>query len=204
MTCAFPAIATNTFLYFVTCFLVPFKVGGVLSQSIRKTLRSDPSQGFESGITVSKLLRVHCDGDLRKEIKSRCFFYRNSSLVRSGIITIDTPYTMPYSDLGDSCCELDHMVLDYVAGLHTELNEIMDSARCYRPNVKMDSVILPKPMKDLVLQSAENFEVFRRLRKEVSTSRTFFQSISVIFCQWFFFPTFVRLASLIAGSKTMN
>lgn len=143
-------------------------MGAVLSQSIRKTLRSDPSQAYESGITVSKLLRVHCDGDLKKEIDSRCFFYRNSNLVRSGIITIDVPYNMPYSDLGDSCCELDHMVLDYVAGLHTELSEIMDSARCYRPNIDMDSVILPKNMKDLVLQSAENFDVFRRLRKEVT------------------------------------
>ena len=137
-----------------------------MSQSIRKTLRSDPS-AYRSGITVAKLLRVHCDGDLGEEIKARSFFYRNATLIRSGIVTIDVPYDMPYSDLGDFCCELDRMVLDYVAGLHTELNEIMDSARCYIPNVDMNSVILPQRIKDLVLQRAENFEVFRRLRKEV-------------------------------------
>lgn len=130
-------------------------------------MRSDPSLSYEASITVGKLLRVHCDGDLRKEITSRSFFYRNATLIRSGIVTIDVPYNMPYSDLGDFCCELDHMVLDYVAGLHTELDEIMDSARCYSPKVDMDSVILPEKMKDLVLQRAENFDVFRRLRKEV-------------------------------------
>lgn len=88
-------------------------------------------------------------------------------MIRSGIITIDVPYNMSFSDLGDFCCELDHMVLDYVAGLHTELDEIMDSARCYSPKVDMDSVVLPKKMKDLVLQRAENFDIFRKLRKEV-------------------------------------
>lgn len=139
----------------------------MLSQSIRKTLRSDPSLGYEAGITVGKLLRVHCDGDLRKEIRSRSYFYRNATLIRSGIVTIDVPYNMSYSDLGDFCCELDHMVLDYVAGLHTELEEIMDSARCYTPKIDMDSVILPEKMKELVLQRAENFDIFRRLRKEV-------------------------------------
>lgn len=155
-------------------------VGAVLSQSIRKTLRSDPSLAYEAGITVGKLLRVHCDGDLRKEIKSRCFFYRNATLIRSGIVTIDVPYNMSYSDLGDFCCELDHMVLDYVAGLQTKLEEIMDSARCYTPKVDMDSVILPKKMKDLVLQRAENFDIFRRLRKEV---RFFFLLLRVfVFC----------------------
>eukprot|EP00177_Eucheuma_denticulatum_P008630 GFKZ01015705.1.p1 GENE.GFKZ01015705.1~~GFKZ01015705.1.p1 ORF type:complete len:1234 (-),score=182.58 GFKZ01015705.1:566-4000(-) len=142
-------------------------VGSVLSQSVRKTLRSDPSSAYETGITVAKLLRVHCGGDLRDEIKSRSYFYRNATLIRSGIVTIDVPYNMPFSDLGDFCCELDHMVLDYVAGLQTELDEIMDSARCYSPKVDMESVILPKKMKDLVLQRTEHFEIFRRLRKEV-------------------------------------
>ncbi|CAN8066878.1 unnamed protein product, partial [Agarophyton chilense] len=142
-------------------------VGAVLSQSIRKTLRSDPSANYDTGITVSKLLRLHCGGELREEIKSRCYFYRNATLIRSGIVTIDVPYNMTYSDLGDFCCELDHMVLDYVAGLTTELDEIMDSARCYSPKIDMESVILPKKMKDLVLQRVENFEVFRRLRREV-------------------------------------
>ncbi|KAI0561190.1 AAA+ ATPase [Gracilaria domingensis] len=142
-------------------------VGAVLSQSIRKTLRSDPSANYDTGITVSKLLRLHCGGELREEIKSRSYFYRNATLIRSGIVTIDVPYNMTYSDLGDFCCELDHMVLDYVAGLSTELDEIMDSARCYSPKIDMESVILPKKMKELVLQRVENFEVFRRLRKEV-------------------------------------
>eukprot|EP00178_Gracilaria_changii_P000008 TRINITY_DN0_c1_g2_i3.p1 TRINITY_DN0_c1_g2~~TRINITY_DN0_c1_g2_i3.p1 ORF type:complete len:696 (+),score=115.22 TRINITY_DN0_c1_g2_i3:123-2210(+) len=142
-------------------------VGAVLSQSIRKTLRSDPSANYDTGITVSKLLRLHCGGELREEIKSRSYFYRNATLIRSGIVTIDVPYNMTYSDLGDFCCELDHMVLDYVAGLSTELDEIMDSARCYSPKIDMESVILPKKMKELVLQRVENFEVFRRLRREV-------------------------------------
>lgn len=88
-------------------------VGAVLSQSIRKTLRSDPSLSYDAGITVGKLLRMHCDGDLRKEIRSRSYFYRNAMLIRSGIVSIDVPYNMSYSDLGDFCCELDHLVVSF-------------------------------------------------------------------------------------------
>lgn len=140
-------------------------VGATLSQPVRKALRADPSSRYD-GICVSKLLRIHCNGELKEEVAARFHFYRRGRLVRSGIITIDQPYGL-LGDLGECIVELDHMVLDYVAGLQTEIDELMDSARCYTPNVSMDSVVLPKEMKDMVLKQAENFELFRKLRKAV-------------------------------------
>lgn len=139
-------------------------VGATLSQPVRKALRADPSSRYD-GVSVSKLLRVHCAGELKEEIEARFHFYKRGRLVRSGCITVEAPYGL--ADLGESLCDLDHMVLDYVAGLKTEIDELMDSARCYSPKVEMDSVVLPKQMKDLVLRQAENFELFRKLRKDV-------------------------------------
>lgn len=139
-------------------------VGATLSQPVRKALRADPSSRYD-GVSVSKLLRIHCGGELREEIAARFHFYKRGRLVRSGCITVESPYGL--ADLGESLCDLDHMVLDYVAGLKTEIDELMDSARCYTPKTTMDSVVLPMHMKDLVLRQAENFELFRKLRKDV-------------------------------------
>lgn len=139
-------------------------VGATLSQPVRKALRADPSSRYD-GVSVSKLLRIHCGGELREEIAARFHFYKRGRLVRSGCITVESPYGL--ADLGESLCDLDHMVLDYVAGLKTEIDELMDSARCYTPKTTMDSVVLPMHMKSLVLRQAENFELFRKLRKDV-------------------------------------
>jgi SpoVK/Ycf46/Vps4 family AAA+-type ATPase len=139
-------------------------VGATLSQPVRKALRADPSSRYD-GVSVSKLLRIHCGGELKEEIAARFHFYKRGRLVRSGCITVEAPYGL--ADLGESLCDLDHMVLDYVAGLKTEIDELMDSARCYTPKVTMDAVVLPKQMKELVLRQAENFELFRKLRKDV-------------------------------------
>ena len=149
-------------------FACEYVVGSVLSQSVRKALRRDASQDYSTEVTVAKLLRVHCGEDLKEEIQSRFHFYRKAALVRSGIIKINVPpYDISFSDLGEYSCELDHMVLDYVAGLETELSEIMDNARCFLPQVSLDSVVLPEKVKEQVLQRVENFEVFRKMRKEL-------------------------------------
>lgn len=139
----------------------------MLSQPVRKALRWDPASQFRSGVAVAKLLRIHCDGDLRREVEARPYFYRRATLVRSGIVSINVAFDKAFSDLGEFSCELDHMVLDYIAGLQTELSEIMESAQCYTPKVDMGSVVLPDKLKQLVLRRAENFEVFRRIRREV-------------------------------------
>lgn len=145
-------------------FVILTLVGATLSQPVRKALRADPSSRYD-GVSVSKLLRIHCGGELKEEIASRFHFYKRGRLVRSGCITVEAPYGL--ADLGESLCDLDHMVLDYVAGLKTEISELMDSARCYLPKVSMDAVVLPKAMKDLVLRQTENFELFRKMRKAV-------------------------------------
>jgi hypothetical protein len=140
-------------------------VGSTLSQPVRKALRADPTTRYD-GISVSKLLRIHCNGDLTEEVAARFHFYRRGRLIRSGIISVDTPYGI-LGDLGECIVDLDHMVLDYVAGLQTEIDELMDSARFYTPKVSMDSVVLPKDMKNLVIRQAESFELFRKVRKAV-------------------------------------
>jgi len=63
--------------------------------------------------------------------------------------------------------ELDRRMLDYVVGLDTELEEMLDSASCYQSTVRLDSVVLPDQTKKLVLNTVENFEKFKELREKM-------------------------------------
>ena len=118
-------------------------------------------------LLVSSIIGALCDGDLEKEIAVRPNFYKNSRLVSSGLITLHTHSSSDSTDIGEYACVLDRMAFDYIVGLQTELTEIIESARCYTPEVDMETVILPEKMKRLAVQRVENFELFRKLRKEM-------------------------------------
>lgn len=42
------------------------------------------------------------------------FFYRNAIFILSGIVWLDVPHIMSYSDLGDFCGERDHLVVSFM------------------------------------------------------------------------------------------
>jgi hypothetical protein len=144
-------------------------IGIALSQPVRKALRADPQARYEA-MNVAKLLRILCGGELKDEVAARFHFYKRGRLVRSGIINVEAPYSL-LVDLGECAVDLDHLIMDYCVGLRTEVDELMDSARCYTPKVSMDTVVLPTDMKELLLRQAENYELFRKLRKEVVRPR---------------------------------
>lgn len=86
----------------------------------------------------------------------------------SGVIFVHKEVMGPGTqDLGDLSCSLDRMLFDYFVGLETEMSEVMASAKCYSPEVSMETVILPQKLKQLVVERTENFEVFRKLRKKL-------------------------------------
>ena len=65
-------------------------VGSVISQDVRKAMKSGSLQGFGGGgrgVDVGTLLGVHCD-TLEQQIKSRRYFYKMGKLVKSGVVTL--------------------------------------------------------------------------------------------------------------------
>uniref|UniRef100_A0A7S2S4Z9 AAA+ ATPase domain-containing protein n=1 Tax=Rhizochromulina marina TaxID=1034831 RepID=A0A7S2S4Z9_9STRA len=141
-------------------------VGAVISQEIRKASRGGAGGGGIGlhGMDVGVLLGTHCS-TLEEQIHARKYFYRNSAMIRTNIIRLsDRSYGG--SDLLDAIPEIDRRMLDYIAGLSTELQELVDGGTCYSPSVKLDQVVLPQRTKDLLLETVENVGQVRQLEQE--------------------------------------
>lgn len=86
---------------------------------------------------------LFCDG-LEEQIKARIYFYRNSQLVREGLIHVSDPPLLSRGNFLDSGVELDRRLLDYIVGLDTELNELVDGSVSESPaQSKTHNHILP-------------------------------------------------------------
>ena len=73
------------------------------------------------------LVGLFCEG-LEEQIKARVYFYRNSQLVREGLIHVSDPPLLSRGNFLDAGVELDRRLLDYIVGLDTELNELVDGS----------------------------------------------------------------------------
>ena len=67
----------------------------------------------------------------------------------------------------DRSVEVDRRMLDYIAGLDTEVQELVEGGTCYEPKVELEQVVLPMATKTLVLDTVENFARVKRLEKRV-------------------------------------
>lgn len=76
------------------------------------------------------LIGLFCEG-LEEQIKARVYFYRNSQLVREGLVHVSDPPLLSRGNFLDSGVELDRRLLDYIVGLDTELNELVDGSVSY-------------------------------------------------------------------------
>jgi len=110
--------------------------------------------GLPSGTVACYIERF--SHSLEDKMNSRKFFYKSSTMVEEGIITIsgvdfDT-------DLNQCRVELDRRMFDYIIGLDTEFSELVDGSHLYTPDVSLDDVILPKATKDRICDCVLNFE----------------------------------------------
>lgn len=54
--------------------------------------------------------------------------------------------------------ELDRRMLDFIAGLNTELSELVEGSNLYKSNISLNSVILPEAQKTLIINTVTSFE----------------------------------------------
>ncbi|KAJ5077735.1 atpase [Anaeramoeba ignava] len=116
------------------------------------------------GVPMATLLSHLCI-NLTEEIISRRYFYKTATLIKEGIVRMVSHY---YSeDPEDIYFSLDQRLLDYIAGLDTESDELLTGTSLYFSHVKVEQVILPENIKKLIMQSTENFTQFEMLRKRL-------------------------------------
>lgn len=63
--------------------------------------------------------------------------------------------------------EVDRRLLDYIVGLDTELSEIVDGSDLFYPKVSFSQVILPDETKNLILDTLQNFDTFKKVVKDI-------------------------------------
>lgn len=88
-------------------------------------------------------------------------------LVKEGIIRLaEPPFKKGGYDLSETQVEIDRRLMDYIVGLDTELNEIVDGSELFFPKVSLNQVVLPTENKTLIMDTIKNFDVFKKVVKE--------------------------------------
>ena len=117
-----------------------------------------------AGSLVGTLIDSFC-ATLEERMESRRFFYRSSTLIREGILSLSQ--TDFKTDLSMCKVDLDRRMLDFIVGLSTEFSEIVDGSHLYIPNVCLADVVLPKDTKkrvcDAVMHHDEVKNIFEKL-----------------------------------------
>jgi len=142
-------------------------IGSMLSQEIRKAGQIGRDDNLlTNSFQVGTLITTFCDS-LADKVRSRTYFYKNSKLVREGIIKIGDPPFRKKGDLHECTVEIDRKLLDYIVGLDTELSELIDGSDLYLPTVSFDQVILPEERKKLILDTIHNYDAYKSASKEL-------------------------------------
>jgi hypothetical protein len=88
---------------------------------------------------VKDILTVFLD-TFKDQVLARPYFYKSSRLVSKALIKIrPPPYTRGGGDLMDQQVELDRRMLDWIVGLDTEMNELVEGSHLYHPKVAKPS-----------------------------------------------------------------
>ncbi|XP_024517371.1 uncharacterized protein LOC112341471 isoform X1 [Selaginella moellendorffii] len=126
---------------------------------------SDYVQRGLSGLQVQDILTVYFNS-FKEQVLARTYFYKSSRLVSRGLIKLrNAVYNRARCDLMDQQVELDRRMLDWIVGLDTEMNELVDGSYLYTPKIPMDQVVLPEEQKNMLLKTVENFSKFKDFRK---------------------------------------
>ena len=128
------------------------------------------SQSFSDAITVKLILHAFCT-TFESQISHRRYFYRTSNLVKTGVVRMHMPLGAAAGgydpDLTSQVVVLDRRMLDWIVGLDTEINEVVEGTHLYTPAVDMASVVLPAEQKNSILRSVTSFTQFREYQKRV-------------------------------------
>ncbi|RLN06524.1 hypothetical protein BBJ28_00017066, partial [Nothophytophthora sp. Chile5] len=144
-------------------------IGKTISPVIKNLIDgvdTSPVQRMDESVIINQILSVFCD-TFQEQVAHRVFFYKSSRLLTRGLIKLHRGrWHSTAGDLVDQRVELDRRVLDWVVGLDTEMNELVEGSDLYSPKVQLDQVVLPEEHKSTILETVESYESFRRYRKK--------------------------------------
>uniref|UniRef100_M4C0F6 AAA+ ATPase domain-containing protein n=1 Tax=Hyaloperonospora arabidopsidis (strain Emoy2) TaxID=559515 RepID=M4C0F6_HYAAE len=144
-------------------------IGKTISPVIKNLIDgvdTSPVQRMDESVIINQILSIFCD-TFQEQVAHRVFFYKSSRLLTRGLVKLHRGrWHSTAGDLVDQRVELDRRVLDWVVGLDTEMNELVEGSDLYTPKVQLDQVVMPEEHKSTILETAESYESFRRYRKK--------------------------------------
>ena len=120
-------------------------------------------------IDVGQLLGMHCPNSLSEQMKLRSAFRKRSALVKNNLVRVSSTSgdSLAQGTLNDFVVEIDRRMLDFCAGLDTEISDLVDAASLITPEVEMDQVILPGPLKSTVIKAVETHDRSKAFREDI-------------------------------------
>ncbi|CAH0482292.1 unnamed protein product [Peronospora belbahrii] len=144
-------------------------IGKTISPVIKNLIDgvdTSPVQRMDESVIINQILSIFCD-TFQEQVAHRVFFYKSSRLLTRGLVKLHRGrWHSTAGDLVDQRVELDRRVLDWVVGLDTEMNELVEGSDLYTPKVQLDQVVLPEEHKSTILETVESYESFRQYRKK--------------------------------------
>ncbi|EEY59154.1 uncharacterized protein PITG_11625 [Phytophthora infestans T30-4] len=144
-------------------------IGKTISPVIKNLIDgvdTSPVQRMDESVIINQILSIFCE-TFQEQVAHRVFFYKSSRLLSRGLVKLHRGrWHSTAGDLVDQRVELDRRVLDWVVGLDTEMNELVEGSDLYTPKVQLDQVVLPEEHKSTILETVESYESFRRYRKK--------------------------------------
>ncbi|CCI46755.1 unnamed protein product [Albugo candida] len=158
-------------------------IGKTISPVIKNLIDgvdTSPVQRMDESIIINQILSVFCD-TFQEQVAHRVFFYKSSRLLAKGLVKLHRGrWHSTTGDLVDQRVELDRRVLDWVVGLDTEINELVEGSDLYNPKVTLEQVVLPDEHKTTILQTVESYENFRKYRKKYELEDSFTHSSGLV------------------------
>lgn len=91
---------------------------------------------------------------------------------------------MIVGDLTENKITLDRRILDWVVGLDSEINELVEGSDLYEPQVNLSQVVLPEGYIDTILSQCSAYDEFQQYKTKVGLSKSlsYGNSLVILLC----------------------
>mmetsp|Transcript_16708 Transcript_16708/g.19244 ORF Transcript_16708/g.19244 Transcript_16708/m.19244 type:complete len:1183 (+) Transcript_16708:634-4182(+) len=120
---------------------------------------------LQEAVTIGTLISSYCVS-LEEKMRSRSFFYKSSTMIEEGILSMSQSNDNFTADLSECTVKLDRRLFDFIVGLDTEMSELVNGSHLYKPDIAVDDVILPEKTKNRILDSVLSFNKVKDIMHE--------------------------------------
>lgn len=165
-------LGLNDFEQSVIVLLIGNTVSPMMKEVLKIFDQSMDKYGGGLDVTVKLIIQVFCH-NFRDQVAHRAYFYKNSRLLRTGIIRMGAASygKSQDGDLTGQTVTLDRRMLDWIVGLDTEINEVVEGTNLYTPSVQLATVVLPEEQKTKIMSAVTSYTAFKAFKRRKARER---------------------------------